>query len=354
MRRVIVAGGTGFFGRAAVEMLWLRGIPAVAAARSGADLQLDVEDPASLRQVLRPRDVVLDTVGPFQDRSLALLEAAIEIGCDLIDISDSLAYARRVDALATGIAAAGIRVLPSCSSVSAISAWLVRQCEMAAPRRVSGFLAPSARYSASAATADSLLRSIGREVQVWRGGAWITCHGWIDMRRLSMPAPIGTLQGHLFETADSFWLPRLWPSLQAADYFVDTRIAGLNGLFSLAARQPLLRHAVQKLQAPGHRLARLMGPKASCLAVEVEAADGTLGRQALSCRDRGYRLALLPAVLAVQSLLADRIQHTGILAPGDQIGDAEMHDAVRTLDVEFVSSECRAGALPLPGHAQLE
>src|SRR5260370_30049982 len=100
MRRIVVAGGLGFFGRTAAERLRADGAqPLIAARRPGADLRLDVEDPASLRAALRPGDVVLDIVGPFQDRTTALAEAVLEIGCDLVDIADSRAYVAPLYAL---------------------------------------------------------------------------------------------------------------------------------------------------------------------------------------------------------------------------------------------------------------
>jgi hypothetical protein len=340
MRRVIVAGGAGFFGRTVLELLSEseRKIPALAASRRSGDLRMDVENRESLRGALRPGDVVTDTVGPFQDRSTTLIEAAMEIGCDVIDLSDSLAYARRIDALAARIETAGIRVLPSCSSVSAISAWLVRQSGIAEPVRVTGFLAPAAHYSASPSTADSLLRSIGRDVEVWRHAAWVTRPGWLDRRTVSLPAPIGTLQGHLFETADSFWLPRIWPGLETADYYIDTRTTGLNSLLSLAARSPFVRRWVQRLQAPGHRLARLWGPKTSCLAVEVEAADGTLSRQALHSPDRGYRLAALPAALAARAMREAQAYAPGIVSPREQLTDTELRTALKMLEIALTQS----------------
>jgi hypothetical protein len=338
MRRVIIAGGTGFFGRAALELLAEHGIAAIAASRRHGALNLDVENPDSLRRTLQPGDVLIDTVGPFQDRTTTLLEAAVEIGVDVIDISDSLSYARRVAALADPIAARGICVLSSCSSVSAISAWLVRQTRIDEPVRASGFLAPSARYSASAATADSLLRSVGRRVEVWHAGQWASRAGWLETRSLSMPAPIGALRGRLFETADSFWLPRIWPSLKAVDYYVDTRVAGLNRLLSIAARAPRIRRCVQRWQSAGHRIARLLGPRSSCLAVEVEAPDGTLSRQALHCPNRGYRLAVLPAVLAARAIVAGAGFPPGLQTPDRQVVDSELESAFDMLGFEHLGS----------------
>ena len=105
---MIVAGGTGFFGAALVGLLRSEGIQPVLAARHGqVDLRLDVEDSDMLRSVLRPGDLVLDAVGPFQGRSTALVEAAMEIGVDLIDLSDSLDYSERLTELETQSPKAG-------------------------------------------------------------------------------------------------------------------------------------------------------------------------------------------------------------------------------------------------------
>lgn len=316
MKRVIVAGGTGFFGRSALELLAQRGIRGLAASRrSGADLQLDVENSQSLHDVLRPGDIVIDTVGPFQDRTTTLVEAALEFGCDLIDISDSLAYAQRVFALREKIAAADIRVLSSCSSVSAVTAMLVADCGLASPVpvRVSAFLVPSARYSASAATAESLLRSIGRPVQVWRDGRLQESRGWLQTRGVSFAPPLGVVRGHLFESADSFWLPQIWPSLKTVELYVDTRIPGLNRVFSLAARWPRMRSLVERFQSTGQRLARRLGRSDGCFAVEVENADGQVARRAVYCPQHGYRLAILPAVQAAGALAEGRALEVGLI-----------------------------------------
>jgi hypothetical protein len=329
MRRVIVAGGTGFFGRAALEMLQHRGIRALAASRrSGADVQFDVEDAPSLRAALRPGDLVIDTVGPFQDRTTTLLAAAIEIGCDVVDISDSLSYAQRVFALRKDIAAAGIRVLPSCSSVSTVTALLVANCGIATPVRASGFLVPSARYSASAATADSLLHSIGQVIHVWRNGRLEETRGWTQDRQVTLPEPIGSLHGWLFESADSFWLPQIWPSLQVVELYVDTRIPGLNGIFSLAARAPLVRRLIECFQPAGHRLARRLGRRDSCLAVEVEGATGQIAHRSIYCPDRGYRLAVLPAVLAVEAVFNSLTPQGGLVVPDCQIDLSHVSQAI--------------------------
>src|SRR5262245_44322626 len=118
MKRIVIAGGLGFFGSTAADRLRALGLPPLPAARRpGADLRLAGEDTASLRAALRPGDVLLDTVGPFQDRTTALAEAALEIGCDLIDLADSRAYVARLYSLRERFDATGLRLLTACSSI---------------------------------------------------------------------------------------------------------------------------------------------------------------------------------------------------------------------------------------------
>src|SRR6185295_9533189 len=143
MRRIVVLGGTGFFGAAAVERLRADGLqPLIATMHGQADLRLDVNSRASIKSALRPFDVVVDAVGPFQTRSTALIEAAIETGIDVVDLSDSLEYAEKIEGLRLRIEAAGIRVLTSCSSVSAISAAAVHLSGFEKPVRLSVCLSP--------------------------------------------------------------------------------------------------------------------------------------------------------------------------------------------------------------------
>ena len=57
----------------------------------------------SIRSVMRAGDVVIDAAGPFHARSTALIESAIEIGFDVVDINDNLRYAESVVALQSRI-----------------------------------------------------------------------------------------------------------------------------------------------------------------------------------------------------------------------------------------------------------
>ena len=153
-RRIIVIGGKGLFGHAAVELLRAEGMSPLVAARGAhtPELPLDAEDPSSLRAHLRMGDVVLDAAGPFQKRSATLVETALEIGYDVVDLSDALGHYLEIESLRPRIEARGTRVLTSCSSVTPVVAALIRASGAKRPSRVSVYLSPASKVTATVGT----------------------------------------------------------------------------------------------------------------------------------------------------------------------------------------------------------
>src|SRR6476646_1997879 len=126
MKRVVVIGGSGFFGRLIVERLTAAGLQPIAASRSWGELRIDANDPESLRASLKQRDLVIDAAGPFQKRTPALIQVARTIGFDVIDLSDSPEYTAMIYEQQAPILASGIRVLTACSSLSTVSALMLK------------------------------------------------------------------------------------------------------------------------------------------------------------------------------------------------------------------------------------
>jgi short subunit dehydrogenase-like uncharacterized protein len=316
MTRIVVLGGRGFFGRAAVGLLRGFGLSPLTGGRSrGADVVVDADDAASVRRSLRAGDVMLDAAGPFQRRTPALVDAAIELGFDVVDIGDSLAYAQAVMSRSERIAEAGITVCPSASTVSAVSAALVRLSGIAEPVRASCFLVPAARHSAVDASSASLLSSVGRSVTVWDDGRLVERRGWTTTRRIADLPPFGALTGHLFETADALFLPMAFPSLRSAATLVDTRVPGLNAALSAAARVPPLLALVRRTRRLALPIARRFGRVDGGFGVEVQDAAGGTARVALASSGPGFLTAVAPAALACRALAEGRFPHRGLVPP---------------------------------------
>jgi short subunit dehydrogenase-like uncharacterized protein len=336
--RILVIGGRGFFGAAAVELLRRDGEqPLVGSRRPGADCRVDAEDPASLRAALRAGDVVIDAAGPFQRRSSLLVETALDAGCDVIDLADSLDHARRMQLLAPRIERAGTRVLTSCSSVSAVTAALVRTLALNAPTRVSAILAPATRNTSTAATAQSLFASLERPVRVLRGGRLVERRAFSEERRFDLAPPVGAVRGRLGESADAVNLPPIWPTLRDVDFWVDTRCRLLNAVFATAARRRPVRNLMRLLQPVGRRLAKRFGARAGGFAVEVEDAAGARHAAGFVHPTHSYVVAVAPAVLAARALKAGTFAGSGLVPADRQVDPHELVDYLARAGVQLFS-----------------
>jgi len=331
-----VLGARGFFGALAVTHLQAEGIvPQQASRRSGLDLVLDAENADSVRAALRPGDIVLDAAGPFQNRSPTLVEAALEMGFDLVDISDSFSYATSVYALRERIGAAGIRVLTSCSAVSAVSAALMRLSSVSAPVRASVFLAPAAKETANQATALSLVESIGRPVRLRRGGRQATARGWQSSRVFNWPPPAGRVRGYLAESADAFLLPHIWPTLHDVDFWVDSHIPFVDPLLVAGSRLPGFGLLARRVLVVGLPIARKVGSGAGSFGVEVEDATGLVVRSMLWGPRQSYVLAVAPAVLAVRDLRTGRAPEPGLIAADRHVSGADLLAYVSRFGISY-------------------
>lgn len=314
MRRTVVIGASGFFGRQAVRALAAHGIRAIGASRRDG---VDVEDRASLREFLRRGDVVLDAAGPFHLRTAALLDVALELGADLVDLSDSAAYATIVAAERERIAAGSIAVLTGCSAISAVAATLVRASGIAAPRQVDLWLAPASRETAHVATARAMLASI-------RPGPRVRC----DF------APV---RGFPVDSALRVQLPAIWPSLERAAFWVDPHARGFAPLLALAARARPLRIALWLAAPVGVRLTRLLGARDGIVALRVAGADGE-ARWLLRAPRGSYRLAIAPAMLAVRDLASGNSALRGLVPADRMVGALDLLAYVQRLGIGITRS----------------
>jgi hypothetical protein len=247
----------------------------------------------------------------------------MEVGFDVIDINDDLQYAEKLIALEPRIESAGIRVLSSASSVSAIAAAIVEHSGMQVPRRVTVFLVPASRHTASAGAALSLISSVGRSVRVFHEGRLQDREGWSDPRRFRMPPPIGTICARLFESADVVYLPRIWPSLREVAMYVDTNTPLANTLLRCAAHRPAIRRWLERHVRWSTRIARTFGSATGGLGYEIEDAEGRMARFAVVADKNSFVAAVAPAVLAARAIAEDRFFPHGLVMPDRHVEPRE-------------------------------
>ena len=336
MRRVVVLGGLGLFGRTATEQLRKLGLTVETASRKpGADLTIDANDSASIKQALRDGDLVVDAAGPFHARSTALVDSAIELGFDVIDINDNLSYAEAVTALARRIDQAGIRVLSSASTVSAVAAAIIRHSGLKSPRSVTVFLVPASRHTAHVGAALSLIGAVGRPIRVFCDGRFQEFRGWSQSIRFRMPRPLGMIRGGLWETADAVYLRRIWRSLRNVTMYVDTNTPGVNTLLRLASRRPQLKRLLETQVGWATVLARLFGSSAGGVGYLIEDSVGQVASYAIVARKNSFLTAVAPSVLAASAIVQGRYEHRGIVLPDRHVEPAELFAFLEANGITF-------------------
>lgn len=301
--------GAGFFGRVIARRLAEVGTTPVVASHTHGEVRLDVEDGASIRAALREGDVIVDTAGPFQARSTKLVEAAIELHCDVVDLSDSLAYARAVLALDHRAASAGVRIFTSCSAIATVAASAIRAGGSAAPETCDLFLAPASADTANPATVSAFLASVD----------------WTRSREF----PADRRRGYRVESAAAVLLPRSWPSLRWVDFWVDPNAPFASTAVPLAARLGLsgLLSAVAPISA------RVLGRRAGSFSVAVS-EGGRYSLTRLSAPRGSYLIAAEPAVLAAESLARGVETPPGVVRSDAQVDAEALFARLRALGVD--------------------
>lgn len=334
MRRVIVVGA-GFFGGLVARRLREVGVPPIVATRRGADARLDAEDDRSIDALLRPGDIVVDTAGPFASRTTRLVRAAIERGCDVIDLAESLAWSEAVLALGSRAVDAGVRLYPACSAIAAVTGACVAATGMRDPLELDQFLAPASAETASPATVAAFMRSLGAPIRTLREGTMVTVRGYASSRPFpsARAFPLPERRGGLVESAAAALLPLSWPSIQRAELWVDPNMPFGYRSLSAAARLPAVAAAARAV-APLLARARI-GRHDGLFAVTVR--DATFAETfVLAARRRSYDIAVEPSVLAAESLARGITPAPGVVLPHAQVAAPALVERLRDRGIEVV------------------
>jgi len=144
MSKITVLGGCGGIGSVAVKTLdssdffdeivigEKRYDAACEAAESLSEkvsaIEVDADDPASLKAAIEGSKVVLNTVGPFYTYGPPILMAAIEAGVDYVDVCDDLDATERMLELDGEAKAAGISALIGMGNSPGMANVIARWC----------------------------------------------------------------------------------------------------------------------------------------------------------------------------------------------------------------------------------
>ncbi len=353
MRRVLLIGATGVFGRRlAAGLANMEGLALVVASRRldrVQSLATSLEGVAEVdavaldhRHDLEPALqrlnpwLVIDASGPFQGAGYRLPLAAIKGGAHVVDLADARDYLMGYTAaLDTPAREAGVAALAGASSTPALSAAAVRDL-VGGWQRLDGLrmaITPGGRSDVGRAVISAVLSYAGRPVAVWREGRMQTTPGWCGGRCLYMP-DLGRRRVAPVETSDA--------DLLANRYAVTSRVefeAGLEspleqyGLECLAAlRRVSLLGNLDPLSSwllAARKITRLTTGDRGGMLVEATGLDQqgqlvTRRWSLLAQRGDGLYVPTLPAIAAVRALLQGRVE------PGARIAG----DALSLVDIE--------------------
>ena len=236
MHTVLVLGGYGFFGERISEALAAdasihllvagrnaRKASAVAARLRlppGHALVLDAADP-NLAQRLYELAVatVINTAGPFQSQRYTVATAAIQAGCNYIDLADGHEFVTGITSLDAAARERGVTVVSGASSVPALSSAVIDRYLSQFVRLDSiEFGISSGGRAPGLATVKGVFSYGGKPFKEWRNGAWRTTHGWLDLTRHQFPEPLGWRLLSSCDVPDLTIFPERYPTVRTVTF----------------------------------------------------------------------------------------------------------------------------------------
>jgi hypothetical protein len=176
-------------------------------------------------------------------------------------------------------------------------------------------------------------------VRVFRDGRLQRRIGWSERSRFLLPDPIGQICGRLCESADSVYLPKIWPTLQNVIMYVDTNTPGMNSVLQLASHSNLARGILRHGIRLGTSLARWIGATAGGVGYGIEDAAGIVACYAITANENSFLTAVAPAVLAARSMVEDKFTERGLILPDRHVEPAELFAYLKAAGIAVRKAE---------------
>jgi len=253
MARILILGGYGNFGSTIARRLAADpNVALLIGGRSRAKAEafaaglgvanppeavaLDVAgDFAAALAAARP-DLVIHTVGPFQDQPYRVAEACIAAGVHYCDLADARGFVAGIGALDERAQAAGVAVIAGASSVPTLSAAIADRYlgQFARLESIDYGITTAEQGSRGLATAASVLSYVGKPIRIWRGGEWAEVIGWQDLHAETYPELGRRLFGDC-EVPDLDLFPARWPGLKTVRFCAGHEVAALHlGIWAMS------------------------------------------------------------------------------------------------------------------------
>ncbi len=204
MKKVIVLGGYGNFGKRIVENLTsIEDITILIAGRnlsksSALASKLESASVAKLEPLvidifaddfkerlatLSPH-LVIHTSGPFQGQDYRVPKACIECGAHYIDLADDRRFVCDIGELDKQAKDKGVLIVSGASSVPGLSSAVVEryQSQFSTIDSINLAIAPGNKAERGLATVEAILSYTGHPLNVFKEGRWQDVYGWMDSK----------------------------------------------------------------------------------------------------------------------------------------------------------------------------
>lgn len=319
--------------------------------------EADWTDADRCRRAIGDAAVVVNCAGPFTEFRSLLLERCLELGRHYVDIGEGREHARGIAAWSSRFADKGLIAAYGCSSLPTVSCSLLWAAaeglddlpalghEIASLRCVLyiGHDNPKGWGAVNGAA-----HQIGKPIETPQG----TLYGFRDPASLDLPAPAGRKVARNYNSPEYDLAPRIVRLAAGASIRVQVgfELPLVNGLFGAAARlAPTCGRRLLPLLASASSFTRQLGSSAGAVFCEVGDIRGRHRQLVAWAPEDGQRLAALPAVFAVERILAvanrDEQLPPGVWAGFELLGAAEL---LRKLHAEGITIASRESDDP-PG-----
>lgn len=367
LKRVVVIGGTGNFGRricrrlvdeSNVELIVTSRDPARAAAVT-ADLpalhesaQLHAEGldqfsrdfRAKLRN-LRP-DIVVHTAGPYQGQDYRVAEACIDCESHYVDLADGRQFVEGFGDLDGAARRAGLFLVTGASTLPGVSSAVIdslrdqfRQIE-----EVRITISPAHRTPRGPSTIAAVLSYCGRPFPVLVDGRSVTSYGWQDLRIRHHPA-LGRRFAGACDVPDLGLLPAYLPHVGTVMFHAALAAPWeqlVLWLMSWLTRARLVRAWGRFVPLFSRISDTLMdfGSETGGMEIELVGLGPDHNRKTVrwlltAGRNHGPEIPCSPALILVRKFLRDEISVRGALACLGMITLDDFADEVGDLDISW-------------------
>jgi short subunit dehydrogenase-like uncharacterized protein len=347
---IVLFGATGYTGDLTARAMVQRGLRPVLAGRRAQRLRAlaeelggldtvvaDAERPETVRALVGRGDVLVTTVGPFNEWGEPAVEAAVDAGAHYLDCSGEPRFTRGVfERHGPHAQAAGCALLPAFGydwvPGNLAGALALRDAGKAAVGVEIGYYAPGIDGTTplTAGTRATLAGIMIDPAFAWRAGQLVTVPSASKWRTFALPS--GRAEAISVGGTEHFTLPRLWPGLLEVEVYIGwmgtlSRAAQAFTLAgSLAAGVPGFRTGMRSfvaLLADGTPDGPGADQRARMRSVIVAEAYDRAGTVLSEVRLEGvdpYELSARLLAWGAESARAGRLGASGALGPVDAVG----------------------------------